>query len=379
MILDTVPGWCRGKTKWLKNYGQAFVSSMSHHLKRRSLKNREPLFTEITMLKQVINYHKAVQLGRVAVLTHQNKFFQNQRFNSGEKSNDSSNSNEVKRDLSKRPSPIRWDKLRSTENLEKRRKALEELENLKKEERFYKLAGVRISAGAMGISGAVFIVGVVWHIYDLIQKEEERKAELGRNLVREIEINKEKMYEFILRLEKMEKVSHEELILLDKTFGYILRYISAYDTSIIPEKLKIECEYQLQSLRKVITNFDASSDKFLEEKNILKECLSNCYNVINIASVVASAATVKKHLRCEEEELVYHLFYEDNSCHTVDEIRMKYADKQIEQLNKLHEEKKAYSLKYSLFSHEKIRDSVNFDFKEELTLSIRNRKTSSPK
>lgn len=224
------------------------------------------------------------------------------------------------------------------------------------------------------IPGFVAALALLWaineHQLDVEERRVARRAQLGRELVHEVESKKTELKLVMRKFDTSKEGEKEALEKIELTFGYVLRYLSSYDTEIIPELLKIETEYQLQRLRKLSEMYaDKKNDQI---KSNIKECLFDIYEVINIASVIASASTTKKELMTEDEKAVYDKFH--SGVKTIDEIRtLTYSPVKIRQFENLHESKSMFwKANPSVTRVECFRESVNFDFSKSVRSSSKN-------
>lgn len=180
-----------------------------------------------------------------------------------------------------------------------------------------------VYAALNSLQGLAFLTGVGIFYMNEKHEREKRKAELGRKITKDIEKVKTKLKFLINELDDFKRktdfwkglnkghidahVNLEQINNYEKTFSYSMRMVSRYDTSLVPQVLQTEADYQNERLRRMTgVLLEESGDIEKTKKNLeeLKKCFLDVYNVLNIVGIVTGANTIDKHQQSDEQKLL---------------------------------------------------------------------------
>ena len=183
-------------------------------------------------------------------------------------------------------------------------------------------------------------IGFLMYINTSKEDRRKRKVELGLAITKELEQAKTDLLCLINELNAMsqpdlQNIDVKKINEYERTFGYSLRMASRYDTSLVPDVLKVEADYQFERLRYLMKCF--LSEKSIENTDKLKRCFFDIYNTINLISLIAAANTIEKGKTTEEQNVL--LAELKKSGILVNDVRTKVHNHRIETLMELKRKK----------------------------------------
>ena len=155
------------------------------------------------------------------------------------------------------------------------------------------------------------------------QEREKRKAELGRAITKDIENIKTKLKFLTNELDDLKRrtdswkainikeinglINLQKLNEYEEAFSLSMRMVSRYDTSLVPQVLQIEADYQNERFRRlaeVLRDEKGDVEKTKANLENLRACFSDIYNVLNIVGLATGANTIDKNKQSTEQKLL---------------------------------------------------------------------------
>lgn len=245
------------------------------------------------------------------------------------------------------------DNLLKTKNLQN--PAQEQKSWYDKDNRTEFYSAIQSLQGLMLFSGGI---GLLWS-YKI--ERNNKKVELGRNITFEIEKAKTSlkclMNEWDIEIAKslkntqgfdaqkfMEKIDLKKINKYESHFSDGIRMATRYDSSIVPETLQIEADYQNELFRQALQEISLC-DQSATYENIklkaekLRHCFGEIYNVLNVVGIVASANTIEKKYQTQEQKEILEKFKQKLA---VDEIRQSIDNLRTPILLQLKKDKEKF-------------------------------------
>lgn len=183
-----------------------------------------------------------------------------------------------------------------------------------------------IYSALAALQGLAFLTGAgVFYVAER-QEREKRKAELGRNITKDIEQVKTRLKFLVNELDDLKRRTQgweslsqkdiENYIHLQKinefeeTFSYSMRMVTRYDTSLVPQVLQIEADFQNERLRRIaglLLGHKVDVNRTKENLEDLRKCFLDIYNVLNIVGLATAANTIDRNKQTDEQRLLLEI------------------------------------------------------------------------
>lgn len=173
------------------------------------------------------------------------------------------------------------------------------------------------------LQGLAVISGVGLFFVTERQEREKRKAELGRNITKDIETIKTKLKFLMNELDDLKSrtdawkainlkeikgfITLQKLNEYEEAFSLSMRMVSRYDTSLVPQVLQVEADYQNERFRRlaeVLRDEKGDLNKTKENLENLRTCFIDIYNVLNIVGLATGANTIDRNKQSAEQKLL---------------------------------------------------------------------------